>query len=78
MQELWTVVLHTIETDEIVLRYRPFMDCLTVARNTVNSLNPGKELLEWQGSTWINSWFVAPTPAAKGDSFCRIFKECVV
>lgn len=75
MSELWSVLLHTAEDDTLLLDLRPFADCLTVARNAVNARNPGKELLEWQGHNFINSWFVAPTPAVKGDSFCRIFRS---
>jgi hypothetical protein len=73
--ELWSVLLVSDKGDTLLLHLRPFMDCLTVARNAVNSRNPGKELLEWKGENWINSWFVAPTPAVRGDTFCRIFKE---
>lgn len=75
MPELWSVLLITPESDTLLLHLRPFMDCLTVARNAVNNRNPGKDLLEWKGSMWITSWFVAPTPAVKGDSFCRIFRS---
>lgn len=73
--ELWSVMLHTEKRDTLLLHLRPFMDCLTVARNAVNNRNPGKELLEWKGQVWYTSYFVAPTPAAQGDSFCRLFRS---